>query len=747
GLILQNEEMAMAGGDSGPVIIPGKASESEIIRRLKLPRNHDDAMPPKGKILPEAEIALIEFWINQGAHWADEDLKIFREAPLALEKPKIPSVSSPSQDPIDLLVSDYFQKQKQPWQETVNDDIFIRRVYLDAIGLLPSTEEISRFKADKNANKREILIDSLLNDTHNYAQHWLSFWNDLLRNDYTGTGFITGGREQISDWLYQSLTDNKPYNQMVRELLNPEPESRGFIKGIQWRGVVNASQRTEMQAAQNISQSLLGLNLKCASCHDSFISNLTLEQAYGFANVFADSALEIHRCDKPTGKMAETAFLYPELGTIEAAEVKDRLTELANAVVQPENGRLYRTIVNRLWARLFGRGIIAPVDEMDRLPWSQELLDWLAADFIEHGYDLKRTIGIIMKSQAYQLPSVGYENILEINSENFLFHGPIRKRLSAEQFADALSQVIIPVYPAVTFNPLDKEIPAQWIWDDEIEVDRRVLPKPGERFFRHSFSLDKNKKIESAEILISADHQFSLFLNEEKIGEGTGWRNVYRYQVNENLKSGENLLAIKGINDGDIPNPAGILLSLQIIDNQGDTTMVYSDRSWVSAQSASDDWTQFSFDDSDWKSVRSFGRPLRSPWGQLLAFKHGDNESTISFGRASMVKLDPFQKALGRPSRENVTTSRDDRATLLQALELTNGDFFTEVIQLGAEKWKKSYEEKPEVFIEELYMKALGRKANQKEKKIALNLLGEHPGQEEVEDMIWEVLMLPEFQV
>ena len=281
---------------------------------------------------------------------------------------------------------------------------------------------------------------------------------------------------------------------MVRELINPEKESRGFIKGIEWRGLVNSSQRTEMQAAQNISQSLLGLNLKCASCHDSFVSNLTLDQAYDFANVFADSTLEIHRCDKPTGRMSQTAFIYPELGKIEAESIKDRLSQLSNIIAKPENGRLYRTMANRLWAELFGRGIVAPVDEMDRLPWNQELLDWLAADLIENDYNLKNTLAAIMKSRAYQLPSVGYEEVLEVNSESFVFSGPIKKRLSAEQFADALSQVIYPVYPALTFDPVGDQIKAIYIWDDEIEVDRRVLPKPGIRYFRYAFDLPKETR-------------------------------------------------------------------------------------------------------------------------------------------------------------------------------------------------------------------------------------------------------------
>ncbi|MEX2026644.1 MAG: DUF1549 domain-containing protein, partial [Pirellulaceae bacterium] len=139
-----------------------------------------------------------------------------------------------------------------------------------------------------------------------YAEHWLTFWNDLLRNDYAGTGFITGGRKQISKWLYEALVANKPYDQFARELIAPPTaDSTGFADGIRWRGEVSAGQTVEIQFAQSVGQAFLGINLKCASCHDSFIDRWTLEDAYGLAAVYSQRPLELHRCDKPVGKMAQ----------------------------------------------------------------------------------------------------------------------------------------------------------------------------------------------------------------------------------------------------------------------------------------------------------------------------------------------------------------------------------------------------------------------------------------------------------
>src|SRR5207344_956209 len=130
-------------------------------------------------------------------------------------------------------------------------------------------------------------------------------------------------------------------DQFVHELISPVPGSEGFTGGITWRGVVNASQRREMQAAQNIGQVFLGTNLKCASCHDSFVNHWLLADAYGLANVFADKPLEIYRCDKPTGEIADVRFIFPELGEIDAKAPRDeRMKQLANLVTSPQNGRL-----------------------------------------------------------------------------------------------------------------------------------------------------------------------------------------------------------------------------------------------------------------------------------------------------------------------------------------------------------------------------------------------------------------------
>lgn len=740
-LVLENKRGVYKGGKSGKVIVAGAPESSEMYRRISLPSNHDDVMPKKGKILKGNEIALIKLWIEKGAHWADRALEVFPEASLALHKPSLPQLSGGLEHPVDKLMQAYFEEHNFEWPSLVDDHTFIRRAYLDIIGLLPGPENIKNFVQDRGANKRNKLIDNLLEDQHNYTQHWLSFWNDLLRNDYSGTGFITGGRKQITHWLYTSLVENKSYNLMVKELMNPTEESEGFIKGIKWRGVVNASQTTEMQAAQNISQSLMGMNLKCASCHNSFVSNLSLDQAYGFASIFADSALELYRCDKPLGKMAKVEFLYTELGSVEAETLKERLSKLSEVMVKRENGRLYRTITNRIWKQLLGRGLIEPADEMDNTPWSADLLDWLASDFIDSGHDLKHLIRMIMTSKAYQLPSVNYKEIAEIASDQYAFKGPVIRRLSAEQFSDAVSQIIAPVYHATAYNPTTENMSSDRIWHREIKFDRDVLPEPGDRYFRYVFTLP-DQEVQTARLLISVDHSYKLYINGKSVSQGTDWRKVGRLDVSGLLINGKNLIALKGSNEGKIANPAGVLLTMKVMYEKYKEILISSGVDWKStAVEPAKNWNTLEFNDEDWIQVRNYGS---KHWDRLVNLTFEDHGYT--FARASLVRQHPFMKLLGRPTRENVTTTRDQQATLLQALELTNGDYFNSILSEGANLWYEKFGNDRDTIANALYQQSFGRSPSKQERQLVVDALGEPINKEALQDVFWATLLSPEFQ-
>ena len=568
----------LMGGDWGDAVQPVSSAESHLIA-LVAGFDQERVMPQKGTRLTADQISLLRAWIDQGAVW-DQAITFARPPPDNLEavRPEL-TCGKPDDHPVDRLLAPYFAEHRFRAPRVVGDRVFARRVWLDLIGLLPPPAELNAFLDDDRPDKRRLLVRRLLADHGNYATHWLTFWNDLLRNDYQGTGFIDGGRNGITPWLYASLESNKPYHQFVRELVNPTPESEGFTKGVVWRGTVNASMVPAMQASQNVSQVFMGVNLKCASCHDSFIDDWSLADAYGLAGVYSDDVLELVECDKPTGETAAPRFIYPTLGTIDATATRpERIARLAEIVTGRQNGRLTRTLVNRFWQRFLGHGLVEPIDEMDKSAWSPEVLDWLAEDFADHGYDVKHLIETIMTSRAYQLPS---QPETERSQGPSIFRGPTVRRMSAEQFTDALSTV-------------------SGVWN----------AKP----------------------------------------------------------------------------------STRVVDNH-----------WA-----------------------------------------GRNFSPI---RAALVPASPLQVALGRPNRDQVVTLRGSIATTLEALELTNGAELSRRLGEGAALQVAAGDPSPAALLERLYRTALGRKPTAAEARIALPLLAPPLQPAAVEDLLWALVMLPEFQL
>lgn len=433
GLSLATLADVLNGGRSGAAIQPGSAATSLLVRRVN--GEVQPRMPLGAPPLSGAEAAILRAWIDQGARATPGSAaaKPKWEAPLTLNAPPLPPVVWKSwQAPIDRFAAAHLARSGAKEPELVSDRLFARRAYLDIQGLLPPPEALRAFLADTAADKRTRLVESLLADNQKYAENWISFWNDLLRND-EGVNYHseTASRKSISAWLLASLKSNLPYNQFVSKLLNPvapgDPD--GFLIGVNWRGVVNASQTPAMQAAQNTAQIFLGVNLKCNSCHDSFISKWKLKDAYALASYFSpEEKLQLFRCDVAQKDFAGPSFLFPELNRAPASgSLADRHAAAAAIFTDPRNGRLPRTAVNRIWHRLLGRGIVENPDEMDGEPWSPELLDWLSADFAGHGYDLKRLIGAIVSSRIYQMPPDQ--------------GGPGTRRLTAEQFADAVASI------------------------------------------------------------------------------------------------------------------------------------------------------------------------------------------------------------------------------------------------------------------------------------------------------------------
>jgi mono/diheme cytochrome c family protein len=609
----------------------GMMLEAEVVnlesagasRLLELVRSTDaeQQMPPHDRPrLSAEEITTLERWIAGGLAW--ETGFTFAESayepPLQPRRPELPPPTAGREHPVDRIVDAYWRERQVTPPAPLDDRQFLRRVSLDLVGLVPTPEQLQAFVADASPDKRGKLIDALLADRDNYAAHWLTFWNDLLRNSYAGTGYIDGGRQQVTGWLYAALRGNLPYDAFVRGLVAPSPDAAGFIQGIQWRGNVNASQRREIQFAQSVSQVFLGINMKCASCHDSFIDRWKLEETYALAAVFSQEPLELHRCDKPQGVMAKAAWIFPELGQVDpAAPQSARLRQVAALMTHPQNGRLTRTMVNRLWDRLLGRGIVHPVDAMHTEPWNADLLDFLAVYLADHDYDLKQVLRLIVTSQVYQSQSVPLASGDEPDA--YVFAGPIAKRLTAEQYLDAIHQ-ITGTWPAAH--------------DQAFQRDGR--------------------------------------------------------------------------------NQYGQL------------------RDVVQAVSVGEDLSAWS------------PQQFRERWGERPL-------------RAVFTDLDPLQAVLGRPIREQVVSARPTDLTSLQAINLANGTEMADLLAAGAARLLARGDTAPSDTapidaapintVDRLYREALSRDPSDGERQMALEILGTDRSASRVEDLLWIVFMLPEFQL
>lgn len=763
-LSMNTRALLLEGGENGVVLVPGQAAKSKLLESV-LSADPDVRMPPKGDRLTPAQVATLRAWIDEGAVWTEGFAfkQPAYEPPLRPRQPTLPAARDGRTHPIDRVLDGWLAAKGAPTPPVADDATFQRRVMLDLVGLLPSAEEAAAFAADRRPDKRAALVRALLARDVDYADHWMAFWNDLLRNDYAGTGYIDGGRKQITSWLYVSLLANKPYDQFTRELVAPSADSEGFAKGIIWRGAVSAGQVPELQFSQSVSQTFLGINMKCASCHDSFTDRWKLRDAYGLAAIYSDHPMELVRCDIPTGKPAVAAWLYPELGQVDPSKPREeRLAQLAALITHPDNGRFQRTIVNRLWHRLMGRGIVHPVDAMQTEPWNQDLLDVLANRLVESKYDLKAVLAFIATSQAYQSRA----EILVRGAEDkgYVYRGPRAKRLTAEQFVDAVwrltgttpAKVELKVpraapTPAAAKKPVVEPLLAAGIWSGDVAGGR--LPAAGEtRTFRRQLVLDAD--VDTATCVVTCDNGFELYVNGRKIGEGADWADPKNFDLSSALLKGANQIVIVGHNAGQKPNVAALFFQANVDLKGGARVKLATDGAWEATTSVPNARGVFAAGkgktkapDVVWQPVAIVkGEAWRKAEGRMAEMLAGAGGTSSLPARASLTKSDLLQRALGRPNREQIVSMRPNELSTLEAIDLSNGQVLANLLDVGAAKLKQRGWASPEAFVRWLYLSALCREPSAEELKVAAGMVGAELSPQGIADLLWAVCMLPEFQ-
>ena len=747
--------------DSGHVE-PGKPAESHLLELVRS-ADKEKQMPPSDKDrLTAAESTTLQQWIAEGLLWDDgfSFAPIAYEPPLRPRRPELPPAVDGRNNPIERILDADLSKHQMHRPERIDNAAFLRRVSLDLVGLLPEPEVLAAFLADPAENKREIVVRRLLDDRIAYADHWLTFFNDLLRNDYSGTGFITGGRQQVSTWLYQALLANKPFDEFARELIAPpSAASQGYIDGIRWRGEVSAGQTVEIQFAQSVSQSFLGINMKCASCHDSFIDRWKLDEAYGLAAIYSSQPLQIHRCDKPTGRQAEAKWLFPELGAIDpAAPKEERLRQLAGLMTHPENGRFCRTIVNRLWYRLMGRGIVHPLDAMQSQPWNEDLLDTLAVHLQDNKYDLKSVLRLIATSEAYQSQCAVRKHASDNATQGFVYRGPVARRLTAEQFLDAVWQVTgsaPKTFDAAVIRSIADEkktaafnLSGSWIWGESAANGK--IPSAGETIsLRKTFTLPDGET--SGGGVITCDNSFVLFINGRQVERGSEWSQPQAIVLKGILKKGQNEIVVVATNAGNEPNAAGLFFDARLQPGSGKEIIVATDATWEwNPNSPASKEGRLGAIKGSWNPVVVV--PAIAPWTSaiqsrgkelLLQSVNGD----VRMIRASLIKSDFLMRSLGRPMREQIVSMRPSELTTLEAVDLSNGSTLASYVTRGAANLASTWGDDKSGLIDHLLRFTLSRLPTEEERGVLDGSLSSSPTQQEIEDVLWAIFMMPEFML
>ncbi len=351
----------------------------------------------------------------------------------------------PRRNRIDDLVLAKWKNLHLGPSKLADDATFLRRAYLDAAGILPTSEEVENFLADPSPDKRSRLVDRLL-ERDEFVDYWAYKWSDLLL--VSSRRLNSTAMWAFYNWIRDSVRENKPWNEFAREIFLSSGSTRK-------NGALNyfVLHKDPIEMSENATQAFLGQRITCARCHNHPLEKWTQTQYYQMANLFSRVGVKNGSVAGENIVFAKTSgdVLHPRLGrplppapldspSIPLDSPMDRRTVFANWLTSPKNAMFARTIVNRVWGNFMGRGLVDPVDDLRATnPASnEELLAALADDFAAHGYDVRRLIRLIMNSSVYQLSS---EANASNQSDNIYYSKHIIRRLNAEVILDAMSQV------------------------------------------------------------------------------------------------------------------------------------------------------------------------------------------------------------------------------------------------------------------------------------------------------------------
>jgi hypothetical protein len=516
-LRLDARAIVMAGGNSGPAVIPGDADASLLVQRL-VGHGTEVRMPSDSDPLDEAEIAVIRRWIEQGADWPEGVGSPATEVPrhwayVRPVRPPVPEVTNPGwcRDPIDFFVQAAAAKRGHAVSPPAEPATWLRRVSLDLTGLPPTLAELDEFLDDRSSEARERAVDRLLASPR-FGERWATPWLDAARY-----GDSTGAHEDElrpswpwRDWVIAAFNADMPFDrftieQLAGDLLPDATIEQRIATGFHRASPCNLEGGTPKEARRsaqlidrvNVTATVwLGTTLECAQCHNHKFDPFTQRDYYRLLSYFNNTPDETGPEVGP-GRSAmggpmlavagTTTYVMEDLpkaretrifmrGNYEtpgdvvtpglpkalhppAAELPANRLGLARWLVDPANPLTARVTVNRFWAELFGAGFVRTPEDFGiqgERPTHPELLDWLAVEFVEQGWSLKRLLRRIVLSATYGQSSSMTSDAFAADPDNRWLARAPRKRLPAEAVRDnalaiagLLSRAIggPPVYP------------------------------------------------------------------------------------------------------------------------------------------------------------------------------------------------------------------------------------------------------------------------------------------------------------
>lgn len=363
--------------------------------------------------------------------------------------------------PVNLVDEEIFARLRQLGVDPAppaDDLVFLRRIFLDLVGVLPTIEEARAFAADPRADKRERLVDTLLQRPE-WAATWAGVWGDLLRVeektlDAKGVGVF-------HEWMRRSFAENMPLDRFVREIVTARGSTYDVPPANFWR-----AHREPVVRAETAAQVFLGVRLQCAKCHNHPFDRWLQDEYHDWTAVFTGIDYEVVKNDRQD-KLDKHEFVGEQIVVVKdpqelknprtdqpatprllggapaaGAAGQDRLESLAVWMTAPEHRRFARAQVNRIWFHVMGRGLVEPVDDLrDTNPASHPaLLERLTDAFIASGHDVRALVRMLCTSRTYGLASSG--TVDGVAADESLFARAVVRRRSAERILDAQSQVL-----------------------------------------------------------------------------------------------------------------------------------------------------------------------------------------------------------------------------------------------------------------------------------------------------------------